>query len=364
MTDPVIGPMKSSDGERRSRNRGTRALLAAASAVVVIAGLKAASPVILPLLLALFLTFVSLPGLRWLMRRGLRPAFAVLVTVLFVFALLSGLGLLIRGTIAEFTQVAPGYTEVLVAKVRSWQEALELRNIRVSDWFSLEPVDAQFLVDMAGGILGGTVRGLASAVSYILLVVLTMIFMLFEAVNFPAKLEAALGKGSQLHHYIDAIGPQIVRYLEMKTLISVFTGVLLGTWTAVLGVPFALLWGLLAFLLNFIPNIGSILAAISPILVALVIHGAGRAWIVALGYIVVNIGVGNLLEPRLMGQRVGLSTLVVFLSLILWGWVWGAPGMLLSVPLTMVVKIMLENSRDLKWVAVLLGRKPPREVVS
>ena len=217
---------------------------------------------------------------------------------------------------------------------------------------------------MAGRILGGTVRGVASALSYVLLVVLTMIFMLFEALNFPAKLEAALGPHSQLLRYVDAIGAQIVRYLEMKTLISVLTGVLLGGWTALLGVPFPLLWGLLAFALNFIPNIGSILAAISPVLLALILHGGGRAGLVAVGYLAVNIGIGNLLEPRLMGRRVGLSTLVVFLSLILWGWVWGAAGMLLSVPLTMVVKIMLENSRDLKWVAVLLSRKPPPKVAA
>ena len=106
---------------------------------------------------------------------------------------------------------------------------------------------------------------------------------------------------------------------------------------------------------------GSILAAIAPVMLALIEGGTGRALAVAIVFLVINISLGNLLEPYLMGRRLGLSTLVVFLSLIFWGWVWGPVGMLLSVPLTMIVKIMLENTEDLAWIAVLLGSGPKRE---
>ena len=145
------------------------------------------------------------------------------------------------------------------------------------------------------------------------------------------------------------------RYLALKTLFSLATGVVIGIWLAVLGVDFALLWGLLAFLLNFVPNIGSIIAAIPAIFLAFIQLGWGPALLTCLGYIVVNVVFGSILEPKFMGRRLGLSTLVVFLSLVFWGWVLGPVGMVLSVPLTMIVKIAMESNEDTRWIAILLG---------
>ncbi len=138
-------------------------------------------------------------------------------------------------------------------------------------------------------------------------------------------------------------------------MVSVATGLLIGVWVGVLGVDFAIFWGLVAFVLNFIQNLGSVIAAVPTTLLAMVQIGVGRGLLVALGYLVVNMVIGNFIEPHLMGRRVGLSTLVVVLSLVFWGWVWGPIGMLLSVPLTMVLKILLENTEEFRWVAVLLG---------
>jgi predicted PurR-regulated permease PerM len=115
------------------------------------------------------------------------------------------------------------------------------------------------------------------------------------------------------------------------------------------------LWGLLALLLNYIPNIGSILASVPAILLALIQLGVGKAVIVLVGYLVINIIIGNVLEPKIMGRGLGLSTLVVFLSLVFWGWVFGPVGMLLSVPLTMTVKIALDSNEDTRWISTLLG---------
>jgi predicted PurR-regulated permease PerM len=122
---------------------------------------------------------------------------------------------------------------------------------------------------------------------------------------------------------------------------------------------------LIAFLLNYIPTVGSIIAAIPAVLLSLILVGtAGHAVLVTLGYVVVNTLFGNILEPNLMGRRLGLSTLVVILSLLFWGWAWGPLGALLSVPLTVVVKIWLENTHDLKWVAILLDKAPPPVAVA
>ena len=152
---------------------------------------------------------------------------------------------------------------------------------------------------------------------------------------------------------------QVQNYLAIKTAVSVFTGVLVGIWVWALGLDLPLLWGLVAFIFNYIPNLGSILAAVPAVLLALVQFGPGRAAVVASGYLAINLVFGNDVEPMMLGRRLGLSTLVVFMSRVFWGWVWGPVGMLLSVPLTMMLKIAMENTEDLRWVAVMLDKNTP-----
>jgi len=144
-------------------------------------------------------------------------------------------------------------------------------------------------------------------------------------------------------------------YLVIKSVVSIATGVLITVWLSILGVDYPVLWGLLAFLFNFVPNIGSIIAAVPAVMLAMVQLGADAALYTALGYVTVNIIMGNVIEPRYMGKGVGLSTLVVFLSLVVWGWILGPVGMLLSVPLTMIVKLACEAKPETLWIAVLLG---------
>ena len=194
----------------------------------------------------------------------------------------------------------------------------------------------------------------ATAVSNVLVVVLILTFILLEAGAFPRKLRVAFG-GVNAERRFGSMMHDLRRYLGIKTAISLATGGLVAAWLALLGVDFALLWGFVAFGLNFIPNLGSILAAIPTTLLTMLQLGFFYALLVAIGYLVVNLVLGNLVEPLLLGRRLGLAPLFVLLSLVFWGWVWGPVGMLLSVPLTMVVKILLENTEDLQWVAVLMG---------
>jgi predicted PurR-regulated permease PerM len=148
---------------------------------------------------------------------------------------------------------------------------------------------------------------------------------------------------------------KINRYLAIKTMTSLATGIIVAIVLGIMGVDFPMLWGLLAFLLNFIPTIGSIIAAVPPVLLAMVQFNQGMAVGVAVLYTAVNMIIGNFLEPRFMGKGLGLSPLVVFLSLLFWGWLLGTIGMFLSVPLTMTVKIICDTRDDTKWVGVLLG---------
>jgi AI-2 transport protein TqsA len=153
----------------------------------------------------------------------------------------------------------------------------------------------------------------------------------------------------------------VQQYLMMKTLVSLVMGILSGIGVAIIGLDFPVLWGLTAFLFNYIPNIGPILAAIPALLLSLVQLGLPSTLLVAALFLFLHLVLGNILEPQLFGRRLGLSPLVVWLSLIFWGWVWGPIGMLLSVPLTVIARIVFENSRELRWIAALLSAEPLEE---
>jgi predicted PurR-regulated permease PerM len=338
--------------------RGVGPVLTAAAVVVLVAGLRAAAPLLRPLLLALFLATLSLPLLRWLLARSVRPGLAVLATVLANIALLTAFGFALSGALNGFAKVAPGYLEQLYSMMNSAIEGLRDRGIDLADWFEAARVDPGQLVDLVGGILGRSVARVASAVSYVTVVVVALIFLLSEMVSFPSKLAVAIGRDASESQYFTRISRDFQRYLGVKTVISLATGLVVGVWVWILGVDFPLLWGLTAFLLNYIPVLGSILAAVPTVLLTLVQLGSGRAALVALGYLLVNMLIGNLLEPHLMGRRFGLSPLVVFLAVVFWAWVLGPLGMLLAVPLTMALKIVLDYSERWRWLALLVEPAP------
>jgi predicted PurR-regulated permease PerM len=197
--------------------------------------------------------------------------------------------------------------------------------------------------------------GLGGVLTNAFLILFSVVFILLEASDFPDKVRRALGSKTLALDHFQSFSDSVQRYLLIKTLVSIGTGIVVGIALALLGVDYAILWAVIAFLLNFIPNIGSIIAAVPPMLIALIQLGPMSSMLVAVLYVVTNMLFGNVIEPRYMGRSLGLSTLVVFVSLVFWGWIFGPVGMLLSIPLTMVVKIALENSDRNRWLAVLLG---------
>jgi len=332
---------------------GARTLVVGAAFVVVLAGLKAAQTLIIPFLLALLLAIICTPAVSWLEKRRVPVALAVILVVVVLVGLFSVFGAILGGSVNEFAAFAAENQARFDGLVKSASAWFEARDIDPESLDLLNMLQPGRLINMLGGVL----KNLAAVLSNFFLILLTMIFMLFEAASLPIKVRAAVGPGrfdiENMRHAI----VQVQRYLGLKTLTSLATGLLVGLWTAILGLEFAVVWGLLAFLLNYIPSIGSIVAAIPAVLLGLIQGGLGYAILVAVGYVVINVGIGNFVEPWLMGRTLGLSTLVVFLSLVFWGWMWGGVGMLLSVPLTMIMKIFLENTDDLQWVAVMLDNK-------
>lgn len=342
--------------ETPRQRAGAPLLVTAASVVIVIAGLQAAQTLLLPFLVAVFLSIISTPPVLWLERRGLPASLAVLVAMIGLGGLLAIFGILLTAALDGFEEAAAGYQVALTAIVQNvlaWAERLPL------DWSRRDVLEALSPGSMFDFMAAFGSRLLAY-LSNTALVLLTTVFILLEVAGFPRKLRRSMGDPDADLSRASTMMHEVQRYLGFKTLISAVTGLVAGLWVFTLGIDFPILWGLLAFLLNYIPNVGSILAAIPPMLVALVSpdHGLGYMLLVAAGYLVINTILGNIIEPQLMGRRLGLSPLVVFVSLVFWGWVWGPVGMLLSVPLTMVLKIMLEGSEDFRWLAILMGPAP------
>ncbi len=344
---------------RVNETTALRTLLVLAALVVIVAGLKLAGALVLPFLVAVFLSVLTAPLVLWLERRGIPPAWSVLAAMVAVLGLMIGFAALLTGSISGFEEALPGYRAALDDVFGALVRRLAVHGIDLGPGLHDQEFDPGTVVSMAGSFMSNLIAALSNTA----LVVLTMVFILLEVAGFPVKLRAAFGeKGADLPQ-VKEIMAEVQRYLVIKTGVSAATGLCVTLLLMAIGVDFPVLWGLVAFLLNFIPNIGSILAAIPPMAVALVQPGLGPLSMLAvgLGYLVLNMVVGNIIEPQLMGRRLGLSPLVVFSSLVFWGWVWGSVGMLLSVPLTIVVRIVLERSPEWHWVAVLLGPSPEWE---
>jgi AI-2 transport protein TqsA len=242
------------------------------------------------------------------------------------------------------------------AQLEEWQ--VEGAQEEIKKFLTAEKI-VDFFKDNITSLLGSVLD--IFKVSAIVLILL--VFMLSEARVFSRRFEAIVeAKGPNLQRMLSATR-DIQKYLGIKTLISIATGVLAGLlcWAAKLDFP--LLWGLLAFALNYIPAVGSIIAGVPPMLLALLTRDVNHAIAVGCGYLVINGFLGNFMEPALLGRRFGLSTVVIVISVLFWGFIWGPIGMLLAVPLTMMTKVALDNTYELRWlgVAISQGKKDTEE---
>jgi predicted PurR-regulated permease PerM len=329
---------------------GSRLLLMTAAFVIVVAGMKAAQPILVPFLLSVFIAIISAPSMFYLQRRGLPTAIALLFVLAAVISMLLLVAVLIGNSIEDFRQSLPLYQSRLQNQLSAFISLFSKIGINLS----LIEVQAYFDPGVAMRMVANTLNGLGSVLTNGFLILLTVAFILAEASSFPQKLHRVLDRPDHSLPGFDHFLVTVKQYMVIKTWISLATGAIvwLGLWLLEVDYPF--LWGVLAFFLNYVPNIGSIIAAIPAVLLALIQLGWGHAVGVALLYLAINIVMGNVVEPRYMGKGLGLSTLVVFLSLIFWGWVLGPVGMLLSIPLTMTVKIAMDHNEETRWIAVLL----------
>jgi predicted PurR-regulated permease PerM len=330
----------------------TNVVIILAAIVVVIYGMQSASAIIIPFLVATFLALITVRPMLWLQQHRVPTVLAALMIVLAILGVIMVVGVVVGRSLAAFTAALPGYQEqlqdridVLIAFIAQYTD----------DDRSIESLGDLINPGWAMGLAAGLLNAVRDVLTNTLLITFTMIFILLEASNFGTKVEAAFGRSASSLEGPRQFLDDLTSYLGIKTLVSMVTGLLIWLLTWWIGLDFPQLWGMLAFLLNYVPTIGSIIAAVPAVLLAIVQLGLGEATAVAVSFLAVNITFGNFIEPRLMGYGVGISPLIIFVGLVFWGWVFGPVGMLLSVPLSMSLKLALESDERTRWIAIFIG---------
>jgi AI-2 transport protein TqsA len=330
-------------------------LVGTAAIVVIVAGLHAAQTLVVPFFLAGFVSIIFAQPLIWLRDRGLPTWLALVIIVIAMACLALFFAVVIGESVAAFTSNLPFYQTRVELIMQSLQGWLQKFGITIPADILSSYLDVSAILRIAGGML----TGIGNLLTNGFMILLTIIFILLEAMSLEPKFRVALKNPEMQMPHLHSLMRRINQYMGIKTMTSLVTGVAVGVWLTILGVDFPILWGLLAFLLNYVPSIGSIIAAIPAVLLAFIQLGAWPAILAAIGYLVINNIMGAIVEPRIMGRGAGLSTLVVFVSLVFWGWVLGPVGMFLSVPLTMIVKLILDENKQTQGLGVLLGSEIP-----
>ncbi len=333
--------------------------LNAAGFIIVVAGIMYSSALVNPLLLAIFISIICAQPLAWLERRKVSHGLAIAIVLFGALLFFFGLGQLIAESVYQFSNDIPKYSARIEEISASAISGLQKLGFDTSTW----KLNSIFNTGKIMGFIAGIASGFGSVMGNIFLIVFIIIFLLMELNSFAVKTIAIVDDPAKSLQYLTKIGNSIRHYLGIKTLVSLLTGLLIWILLLIIGVDYAIMWGIIAFLFNFIPNIGSIIAGIPAVIFSLVQLGFGGAIWTSIAYVSVNMIVGSIIEPKVMGKGMGLSALVVFLSLIFWGFILGTVGMFLSVPLTMTVKIILEQSEKTKWIAILLGTQQEAQVV-
>jgi AI-2 transport protein TqsA len=339
--------------------RETRFLIIAATFVIVLYGINQAQSVLALLLFSVFLALLGTPPVLWMERKRVPSSLAVMIVMTGMIILVLVIIAVVGTSLNKFSDALPFYQKSLHEQVLILKALLATKHIFVTEKVLVEYLNPGSVMSLAADLF----TGMGSALSNIIIILLTVSFILLEASSFPHKLRSVLGDPQRAFPQFTKFVDDIRRYMIIKTIVSLTAGVVVGFWLFILGVDFPVLWGFVAFLLHFVPNVGLFIAAIPAVLLALIQLGPGSAALASGGYLVVGFTLGNIVEPRLMSRKLGLSTLVVFLSLVFWGSLLGFIGVILCVPFTMTLKFAFESSKSTKWIAVLLGSEKSIESV-
>ena len=333
-----------------------RFLLTLASVVAVLAGMRAAAPVIGPVFIALLITIAWSPGSTRLRKRyGWHPTVAALTGIVLGVIALTFFVALVWMSLVQLQDRLPQYQPRVAAIQQSITVTLADLGIDTSRLFSSETLQP-------GAIVGWALRAirrLTETAGNLAILVLLMAFMMIEAVRYPEKLRDALASSSAAVERANRFGASMRSYVVINAIFGLIAAVANTALLLALDVDFAILWGVVSFLLSFVPNVGFLMALVPPAVLALIQFGIVRAAIVLVGYFVINFIVDNIIKPRFVGESLDLTPIAVVISLVFWGWLLGPVGALVAVPLSIAVKFLLESFDESRWLAHIMSDRDP-----
>lgn len=328
-----------------------------AALTVMLTGMRAASPLLGPLLLALAIGIIAAPHLEWLRRKGLPAWLATLIIIIELTMVLGALAIFLTISVQRVASLIPQLQTQLVAlqaSVFSWFEA---RGMEMPAEISFRLINPREFVAASRAVAGLLTNSLSSMG----VVLLFSILFLFELPVLTKKLAKLHAEGDSVEQRVAEYSHLLQRYFVISTINNLFCGVSTYFILVIIGVEFALLWAVLTFLLSYIPTVGQVIATIPPALLALLTLGFNEMVYVIIGMTAVNLIGNNVIVPRMSTSGLNISILVVFLSLLIWGWVFGLLGALLAIPLTLALKSMLEIDPRTQWLANLLTSRSSDE---
>ena len=319
--------------------------------ILVVAAIKSARVVTLPLAFAFLIAVLVYPLQRWLERY--LPRWLSLMIVILLLAGLLGVGIWALELSAEIIEPkAPQYLQRTQQMIQSGQAWLQQRGVPVGESFSASGSLSGFINEAIAGV-----KTLWSALGLFVLVVSLLILLLLEVGEYQEKVKRSFNSSTS-HKIIDAftrMNVKLRRFILVQAFTSLLTGILTGLWCLVLGVDLAFVWGLIAFVLNFVPTIGSIIAVFPPTLVALLFNGVGTGVGTLVGLALIQFTMGNFVDPRLQGRSLAISPFIALLSIIFWSWVWGIPGAFIAIPMTVSIVVLCQEFKPTRPIALLLG---------
>ena len=336
--------------------RGLIVLLSAAAAVLVVAGIRAAAGIIGPVFLAMVLTIAISPLGRYLRRRGWPSWVGTTVGIVASYVVLIGIVLSLVYALTRFATMLPQYQEDLTALVRSATSALTRVGV---DPAQIDHVSGSFDPDKLASLVTALLSGLLEALSNLFFLLLLLLFLGVDAASFPDKLAARRSERAPIVSAVESFVEGTRRYLVVATVFGFIVAVLDTTFLFFTPIPDPLVWGILAFITNYIPNVGFVVGLVPPAVLGLLEGGPGLMLLVIVVYSALNAVIQSVIQPRVVGEAVGLSGSVTFISLVFWAWVLGAVGALFAVPLTLLAKALLVDvDPRAAWLTPLLAGGP------
>ena len=332
------------------------------SFVIFVYILIAFKKILIPVTLAVFLTFLFHPLIEYLQKFKFPKWLSLILILFFISGIYYLIGLLVVANFGTFTAKLEKYSENVAVFLQQLLSPFNLTVKEVAQMFNIKTeqfdVSSLFQNLFKAGIIQNLFSSFTSMMGDFFVLIIFWLFMIMGKKQFEERLKTAFkDKKNVIENTINSINTQLQSYIIIKTITSFTTGLIVTIILWLFGIDFAIFWGLLTFILNFIPNIGSIIATLFPIVIALLEYGIGVKTISLAALLIINQNIiGNFVEPHYLGRQMDLSPVFVLFSLIFWGWIWGIAGMFLSVPIAAAMKIFCSNIEPLRPISILMGR--------